>query len=89
MRYERIIIDKAIFEAREKSVPLEMLFRGNDGRGIVYAPKSKIIIEGEEERAKYQSNTFLKILVPTWVFTSKGLNACQITNGIYVEYVNR
>ncbi len=81
MRYARIKVEKSIYEAREKSVELETF------HGTVFAPKSKIIVEGERKPC-LASNTFVQILVPCWVFWNKDLNPCQLTTG-YIEQINR
>lgn len=88
MLYAKIRIDEEVFNAREKSVPLEMIFRTNTGSDIIYAPKSKIIVLGEEDRPEWQTNRFFHILVPCWVFWNKGLNPCQIACG-YIDTVKR
>jgi hypothetical protein len=87
MKYARIDVQKEVFEAREKSVPLEMIFGGIDGCNIMYAPKSRIIVECEYKPHR-ATNTFIRMLVPCWVFSSKGLNPSQVATG-YIECVDR
>ena len=87
MKYARIDVQKEVFEAREKSVPLEMIFRGINGNNILYAPKSRIIVEGEYKPHR-ATNTFVRMLVPCWVFASKGLNPSQVATG-FIECVDR
>ena len=81
MQYARIEVRKEVFEARDKSVQLESIF------GDVYAPKSKIIVEGERT-PELATNTFIQILVPCWVFWNKNLNPCQLATG-FIEQINR
>ena len=80
MVYARIEVDKRVYEAREKSVPLETIF------GTVYAPKSKIIVECER-KPHMATNTMVQMLVPLWVFRNKDLNPCQLTTG-FIEQIN-
>jgi len=80
MQYARIEVEKRVFDAREKSVELETLF------GKVYAPKSKIIVEGERKPAM-ATNTFVQMLVPCWVFWNKDLNPTQLLTG-FIEQIN-
>ena len=81
MQYARIEVEKSIFDAREKSVALETIY------GMVYAPKSKIIVEGER-KPHMATNTFVQILVPCWVFWNKDLNPCQLTTG-FIEQIRK
>lgn len=81
MQYARIEVEESVFNAREKSVALETNF------GTVYAPKSKIIIEGER-KPHLATNKFIQCLVPCWVFWNKCLNPCQLTTG-FIEQINR
>ena len=80
MQYARIEVRKEVFEAREKSVQLETIF------GVVYAPKSKIIVESERT-PELATNSFIQILVPCWVFWNKNLNPRQLTAG-FIEQIN-
>lgn len=81
MDYARVEVDKRVFEAREKSVALETIY------GTVYAPKSKIIVEGER-KPHMATNTFVQMLVPCWVFWNKDLNPCQLTTG-FIEQIKK
>lgn len=81
MDYARVEVDKRVFDAREKSVALETIF------GTVYAPKSKIIVEGER-RPYLATNTFVQMLVPCWVFWNRDLNPCQLTTG-FIEQIKK
>lgn len=78
MQYARFEIPKSIFDARESSVHLDGHF------GDVYAPKSKIIVEGER-KPHMASNTFVQFLVPCWVFWNKTLN--PVTFDGFIEQV--
>lgn len=79
MQYARFEIEKSVFEAREKSVHLDGMF------GDVYAPKSKIIVEGER-KPDSATNTFIQCLIPCWVFWNKTFNPVQFTG--FVEQIN-
>lgn len=81
MRYARIEVEKSLYDSREKSVLLETAF------GTVYAPKSRIIIEGER-KPELATNSFVQILVPSWVFWNKCLNPCQLLTG-FIEEINQ
>lgn len=81
MQYARIEVEESIYDAREKSVALETKF------GTVYAPKSKIIVEGER-KPHLASNKFVQCLVPCWVFWNKDLNPCQLTTG-FIEQIRK
>ena len=80
MQFARFEVDKEIFNAREKSVQLDGAF------GDVYAPKSKIIIEGER-KPRLATNTFVQFLVPCWVFWNKTYNPAHFTG--FIEQINR
>ena len=80
MQYARFEIDKAVFDAREKSVHMDGAF------GDVYAPKSKIIVEGER-KPHMATNTFVQFIVPCWVFWNKTFNPCQFTG--FIEQFNK
>ena len=80
MQYARIEVDKRVFEAREKSVALDGAY------GTVYAPKSRIIVEGER-KADMSTNTMVQMLVPCWVFWNKTMNPIYITG--YIEQINK
>lgn len=80
-QFARIEVDKRVYEAREKSVALETIY------GTVYAPKSKIIVEGER-KPEMATNTFVQILVPCWVFWNKDLNPIHLTTG-FIEQITR
>lgn len=87
MKYARIDIQKEVFDARGKSVPLEMVFRGVNGSDILYAPKSKIIVE-DEYKPRRATNIFVRMLVPCWIFNSKGFNPSQVATG-FIECVDK
>jgi len=73
--YAIIEIAKDVYAAREKSVELVTIF------GSVYAPKSKIIVEGETANN-------LTILVPCWIFWNKELNPCHMVKG-FIEQIKK
>lgn len=87
MKYARIDIQKEVFEAREKSVPLEMVFRGVNGSDILYAPKSRIIVE-DEYKPNRATNKFVRMLIPFYIFTNKGFNPSQVATG-FIECVDK
>lgn len=77
--YAVIDIDEAKLYEREKSIELVTIF------GTVYAPKSKVIVQEvhstfEAVKNNEHSGT-ARIIVPSWVFTNKGLNPCQMVKG--------
>lgn len=69
MLYARMETSKTVFEAREKSVPLNGMF------GTVYAPKSKLI--EVEEVSVGAKEPHISFLVPYWVFWKNDCNPCQ------------
>ena len=81
MRYARIEIEERVYNSRLRSVPLVTIF------GTVYAPNSKIIVEGKRKPER-STSTFLQVLVPCWVFWNKCLNPCQLETG-FIEQIER
>ena len=60
---------KTVFEAKEKSVPLNGIF------GTIYAPKSKLV--EVEEISVGAKEPHISFLVPYWVFHKNDCNPCQ------------
>lgn len=84
MTYARFHIDKRTFDALEKSVPIEVE-ESKLNTTWVYAPKSRIIVESEYKVPMTTSQIKVVILVPWWVFRSKGLYASNGTG--YIDSV--
>ena len=86
MTYARIEVDKDVFEKREKSVAIVVAKKyGNDV--VVYAPKSRIIVESEREVPMTVNQVKVQILVPCWVFTK---NFCYPTEAYgYITQIER
>ena len=77
--YAVIDIDEAKLYERENSIELITIF------GSVYAPKSKVLVQEIRSTFKAVSNGehtgTATVIVPSWVFTNKGLNPCQMVKG--------
>lgn len=93
MKYARIEITKKRWEMREKSVPIVIFsqYRNVDD-DLVYAPKSRIIVEKEwTEKMGGVENEFIcpkvQILVPAWVFVKNGVNAWNADT--FIEFVEK
>lgn len=82
--YAKIAVPESLLNEREKSIKLQTIF------GSVYAPKSKIIVLEIKSTFKAVANNEQTgtaiIVVPFWVFTSKGLNPCQMVHGYLGVY---
>lgn len=87
MMYARLEIEKNQFELREKSVPVCVLARySNHDDTLIYAPKSKIIVE-EEYNDDICTSKMIRILVPTWVFRKSGVYASDACG--FVEIIEK
>lgn len=85
MKYARIEISKKVFGKREKSVPITIFARyTNLDDYVIYAPKSKIIVEKE-----YQDGITkiprMQILVPMWIFVRDNIMVTDVDG--YIEVV--
>lgn len=86
MKYARFEINKTSWELREKSVAIgiQSVYR-NVEDAVVYAPKSRIIFEKENEH-EYTLPT-VQILIPVWVFTRNGY---RVTNAFgFIEIIEK
>ncbi len=85
MLYARFEIEKRRYELREKSVPIVVLARyANHDDELVYAPKSRIVVEAEYED-EIVTAPMMRILVPAWVFRKAGVYASDAAG--FVELV--
>lgn len=80
MMYAKIDVLEEVYNAREKSVPLQMIFKGTNCESILYAPKSRIKVI-DSYIPPMATNKFITILVPMWIFTKNGFNPCQVATG--------
>lgn len=80
MQYARFEISKPLFDKREKSVALL-----EDHGGTVYAPKSKIIVEGEVNVGAVVPHIIF--LVPSWVFYKNDYKPWDFSGFGYIEMV--
>lgn len=81
MTYARVEVDKDVFDALEKSVPVMVKDKW------VYAPKSRIVVESERRVPMTTKQVMVQILIPHWVFRKNYCYPSEATG--YIESVER